>query len=63
MDPDICLRDCLRLAEQIIEEADEEADKDVLMHSTEAVELAEAVQNLSNWIQRGGFLPKDWRKT
>jgi hypothetical protein len=29
----------------------------------DAEELAEAIQNLDEWITNGGFLPREWERT
>ena len=34
-----------------------------LMDSTDDVELREAIEDLDNWLSRGGFLPEDWART
>ena len=52
MDPDKCLEDALDLVDQI--ENDDDAD-DL------AVELAERLRALDDWIGKGGFLPARWR--
>jgi hypothetical protein len=30
------------------------------IESTEAVEIAEAIEALDGWLSKGGFLPSDW---
>lgn len=55
MDPDENLRQQLQLAGAIIHLADEDYDA-----TDDAVRLAELVQAMNDWIQRGGFLPKRW---
>lgn len=49
MDPNKVLDEMLRLAGRII--SGEETD---------GLELAEAVENLDEWITHGGFLPTRW---
>lgn len=55
MDPDENLRQQLQLAGAIIHLADEDYDA-----TDDAVHLAELVQAMNDWIQRGGFLPEQW---
>jgi len=50
MDPDATLKMIRELAAEVACRA---VDPD-------AVELAELVQSLDEWISRGGFLPKEW---
>lgn len=59
MDPDATLEKILSWIESI--RAYEGAED---LHALEnaAVELADSVENLHEWIQRGGFLPAAWRR-
>jgi len=61
MDPDAALARIRELASGIITGADslEMDDYDL---SIDGQDLAEAFQGLDEWIMKGGFLPKDWRK-
>jgi len=34
-----------------------------LLEDTDDVELREAIEDLDNWLTRGGFLPEDWART
>lgn len=56
MDPDENLRQQLQLAGAIIHLADEDYDA-----TDDAVRLAELVQAMNDWIQRGGYIPFAWR--
>jgi hypothetical protein len=58
MDPNECLRE-IREFVSIIEKRDKEGDFELIGLS--AVELADKVAALDNWIKRGGFLPADWQ--
>ena len=51
MDPNTCLEMCRKLAKRALQ--GEEVDVE---------ELAEAFQNLDNWLSEGGFLPSEWRR-
>lgn len=66
MDPDANLEEQRSLAESILEalDVDEDAGDEVDIESVrhDAERLAELVQALDQWISRGGFLPKDWRR-
>jgi hypothetical protein len=53
MDPNAALA---RIQELVREILDNE------LASDEAVELAEAVDDLDEWIGSGGFIPTEWRK-
>lgn len=52
MDPDVALRTALEASARVIATEGAEAEA--------AVELAESVQALHEWIARGGFLPVAW---
>ena len=64
MDPDKLLERILVLAGEILRPrldhfpSMENYDRSVFDSS----ELARAVQDLNEWIARGGFLPKDWQR-
>ena len=51
MDPNACLEICRNLAKRALQ--GEEVDVE---------ELAEAFQNLDNWLSEGGFFPAEWRR-
>lgn len=57
MDPDECLKICQRLARRIIAEADLELP----ITDDKGVRLAEQFLHLDNWLNRGGFIPTEWR--
>lgn len=57
MDPNATLAVMLDRAEVILADDREPEDGGP---SHEAIELAEAVQNLSEWLSKGGFLPSAW---
>ncbi len=60
MDPTANLKKQIELAKRIIKEAEEFApDEDV---EELALELAEHVLALDEWIRRGGFLPTRWNR-
>ena len=52
MDPNEILREILELAEDV---RNEEAS-----NTAEAVMLAEKVENLHEWLKKGGIFPKEW---
>jgi hypothetical protein len=52
MDPQATLDLIRELVKEISKNEDDQTD--------EAVELAEAVDDLDNWLMKGGFLPEDW---
>ena len=60
MDPDACLEEALALAGKIVDHDEEDMTNDE-MHDA-ALELAQYVLSLHDWIRGGGFLPKEWRK-
>lgn len=64
MDPDANLEEQRSLSESILEALDVDEDEEVDMDAVrdDANRLAELVQALDQWISRGGFLPKDWRR-
>lgn len=55
MDPNATLRSIRLLAAAIL--ADDELDQD-----PDAVDLAELVTGLDEWVATGGFLPDAWRQ-
>lgn len=56
MDPNECLKVILDRAREIVENS----DTNYSVASCDALELAESVQNLDEWIRDGGFLPDAW---
>lgn len=56
MDPNATLYRMLDRARAIIAAIDEGSEN----VADDANELAEAVENLDEWIRRGGFLPDAW---
>lgn len=55
MDPNECLKEILRLANQLLmTHQDDPPD--------EASELAEKVEALDEWLRKGGFLPQRWQE-
>lgn len=66
MDPEANLEEQRSLSESILEalDVDEDEGEEVDMDAVrdDANRLAELVQALDQWISRGGFLPKDWRR-
>jgi len=58
MDPDTCLENCQLLAASILNLDD---DDNVIDKAFAGEELAEAFNNLDEWITKGGFLPQVWR--
>jgi hypothetical protein len=61
MDPDANLNTQRTLAARIIKRC-EEGDAHNPAVTVDAEQLAELVQALDEWIGKGGFLPKAWRK-
>lgn len=60
MDPNATLKDMRSLSEAILVEHDKDfPDADKL--AALATELAESMRDLDRWINRGGFLPSDWK--
>ena len=53
MDIDACLSDIRHLVALVLE-----SDCD----SDEAIELAELVSGLDDWMSRGGCMPKEWER-
>lgn len=51
MDPNAALKNTLELANQIVEDQNESAD---------AIDLAESILGLDEWMTRGGFSPSKW---
>lgn len=63
MDPTAALKRMLEKSKAIIERSDtsEVPDTVVLKKiATDAVELAEIVQDLDKWVKNGGHLPRQW---
>lgn len=66
MDPEACLQRALDRARAVMAAIDEGGDADdatigaAILH--DANELAEAVQNLDEWLRGGGFLPRAWEQ-
>jgi hypothetical protein len=56
MDPDVNLREQLQLCRHLLDLEPEELDPDDVQR------LCELVESLDDWILRGGFLPKRWKK-
>jgi len=59
MDPNACLEDILRLTQKIGEDYRNPDSKGI--DQEDALELAESISILHNWIKNGGFLPKEWK--
>lgn len=57
MDPNECLRLILDCANRIIEEGPTDYT------DTDAIELAQHITDLDNWLKKGGFLPNRWKST
>lgn len=60
MDPNANLKEQLDLARDIIRQADSENPDDYVL-AGQAMELAERVQALNDWINKGGGLPDAWK--
>jgi hypothetical protein len=65
MDPNRCLKELLALAANVIKRSDldpeEQTSLDDLIELTElGSQLAEHVQNLDQWLYKGGFMPRRW---
>lgn len=58
MDPDANLNEQRRLASRIVERL----ENDRLVNENDYARLADLVLALDEWICRGGFLPKDWKR-
>jgi hypothetical protein len=61
MDPDANLKEQLQLAAALVEVDPEDPECGTAV-ATDTQRLAELVLALDDWINRGGFLPKQWRK-
>ncbi len=69
MDPDVCLKEQLKISSDIIQLIDAAPEyEDFLTKAKRLYEiedlanaLAERVQCLAGWLEKGGFLPKAWR--
>lgn len=59
MDPNSCLTHMRAMANDILLTLDAEK----VPTTDDVEELAEMIQNLDEWIRRGGFLPDDWNYT
>lgn len=57
MDPNKTLQRMLQLSKRMI---DETKGRDGEPHPDDALELAELVEALDNWIRRGGSFPSKW---
>jgi hypothetical protein len=53
VDPTANLKEQLEITHQMLNKG---------WNDTDAVRLAELVEALHEWISKGGFLPKQWRK-
>ncbi len=65
MDPTANLTEVLEIAEEILTVDEQEWKEDpatVALVADNGVRLAELVRVLDDWIQRGGFLPQQWKK-
>lgn len=60
MDPNACLEKIRDLYERLVRVSDAEPDAPVA--AEDAQELAEAVNDLDDWLCKGGFLPSDWNR-
>ena len=56
MDPTANLREQLAISNYLVSGRHSAEDKEIA-----GERLAELVLSLNNWIQNGGFLPKDWQ--
>jgi hypothetical protein len=63
MDPNILLLEMLRLADDILAtDGTFEVDVDDMQaRDKDAVELAQRVRDLDQWLRKGGFLPRAWQ--
>jgi hypothetical protein len=62
MDPDENLRLQKELAAKIIEHVESDDAVKLALVPALATELAEAVQDLAEWIESGGFIPRAWSR-
>ena len=60
MDPNANLEEQLKLAKSMIADWDNPNGNGI--DQEDAARLAELVISLNEWIQKGGFLPKDWQR-
>lgn len=61
MDPNATLKEIVQLASNILATHDEYGP--MLDTADQGADLAEHVQNLDQWIRKGGFLPQQWATT
>lgn len=61
MDPDVALRKIRELTRLIHSDAFDDLEE-MIEQVTVAVELAETIDGLDNWLTHGGFLPGAWRR-
>lgn len=58
MDPDACLKEIREIKDEI----NSGKFQQPFAIADRGYRLAELIDSLDNWITRGGFLPKDWRR-
>ena len=56
MDPNATLAELRGAASRIVDELDHERQPDL----DDVQRIAEAFQDLDEWLSKGGFLPADW---
>jgi hypothetical protein len=63
MDPTVCLKELLELAEELVAAIDNPQRSELSSSVIEdtASDLADHVRNLDEWLKKGGFLPEQWR--
>lgn len=61
MDPEVALANA-RAALLRLDELSERNDLYAQLRVEALQEVAEAFMDLDEWLTKGGFLPKDWRK-
>jgi len=61
MDPNETLKKLLRIAGQVMRDDSEE---DIWFSKQQAaIELAEGISDLDEWLAKGGFLPERWSES
>ena len=56
MDPDAVLKQVLKDARNVLHDYDSEKK----LNEQQAVDIANAIVDLHNWLRRGGFIPSLW---
>lgn len=61
MDPNACLKNIRTIADRIIRHS-QDPNSASAIQELDAVNLAEHIQTLDDWMKTGGFLPDSWKE-